>query len=218
MLSLLQANTPATAVADGVPEWLPGAFMAAGVLYFTLWGLRRLSNRARRSSKRTVGPTAFANATGRQLLAANAHAGAERPTAPHQPDPTTMRRQLEGLMVDVQEVTRLSAAQIENRAAMLDRLVADADHKIAQLEDLLHRVNRAQASLERTDAGSHRPAVEFPRQQSPSNDPLTQRVLQMAERGHSPMHIASSLNEQIGKVNLILALNAPPNSARNVSG
>jgi len=191
--------------------------MALGVLYFTVWSLKRLSNRARRSTTRqSIGPTAFANATGRQLMLQNTGAPPEKKPA-FTGDPMALRKHLESVMVDVQEVTRLSAAQIENRAAMLDRLIADADHKISQLESLLAQVNRAQENLERESRTNNASA----REQSvlmPASDPLSQRVIQMASQGHSPVHIASALNEQVGKVNLILALNKPHNAARSVSG
>jgi len=216
VLSLFFASQSQASAAEGVPTWIPGALMAVAVLYFTIWSLKRLSTRARRSTLRTVGPTAFANATARKGLLQQTPDAPEKKAAVTG-DPTILRKHLESVMVDVQEVTRLSAAQIENRAAMLDRLVADADHKIAQLESLLAQVNQKQESLLRESRTNAHTARDQPVGQ-PANDPLSQRVLHMASQGHSPLHIASALGEQVGKVNLILALNASSNSARSVSG
>jgi hypothetical protein len=39
-------------------------------------------------------------------------------------------------------------------------------------------------------------------------DPLTRRVYELSDAGHNPVDIARALDEQIGKVELILALRA----------
>jgi len=205
--------------------------MAAGVLILTVWALFRLkSSRSKRHTKRLVGPTAFATATGKRPLPLSQPGGQKSDPGPTGvQDPAVLRTTLQAVMVDAQEVTRLCAAQIENRAAMLDRLIADADHKIAQLDALLEATRQQQRTPGPMSDTQYRPPAVATHTQPepvptdqvhvrPLHDPLTQRVMQMASQGHSPLHIASTLNEQVGKVNLILALHSPAPTARTASG
>lgn len=219
---------------EGVPEWLPGAMMAAGVALVTMWTLARLRARYKRRQARGIVPTAFTKPGQRTPFTPGMRQKSNQDsetngTAPAG-DPSTTRTELHALMVDVQEVTRQCAAQIENRAAMLDRLIADADRKINHLENLLRENSRQQAmgggpehsqvSIPHQQPNNHQapPTKQPPAHTANVDDPLSRRVLEMASRGHSPMHIASVLNEQVGKVQLILALNAPAPTANTGSG
>lgn len=226
---LMQAGA---APSTGVPEWLPGGLMALGVAFVTFWTLVRLSGRYKRRSRRAIGPNAFAssasrsNYTGGQTAPREQGSASDRANTHHDSD--IVRAELQSLMVDVQEVTRQCAAQIENRAAMLDRLIDDADRRINHLENLLRETSRqhpdagdapgSQMNLQDQPAPSPRTRPARPASQPHADDPLTRRVLEMASRGHSPVHIASALNEQVGKVQLILALNAPAPTASTGSG
>lgn len=101
-------------------------------------------------------------------------------------------------MVEVQELTRLCAAQMENRATRLEQLIAQADNRLARLEG---------------QNGSREHSFRIPeRQTQPSSflrqdsDPLTSRIYQLADKGITSVEIARELDEQTGKVDLILAL------------
>jgi hypothetical protein len=190
VISGLLAATPMNTLVDG-PSMLAGVLMAGGVAILATMLLIRARRRARRSAAR------------------------ERPVVgqpPRTPDTVTART-LEQLMVEVQELTRLCAAQMENRAVRLEKLIRDADERLERLE-------RAGGGAT-TSPHLHRPQVEVRgggtgalggRAGAPlmatldGPDPLTRQVYRLADDGRSAVEIARELDEQIGKVDLILAL------------
>lgn len=175
-------------------EGMAGALMAAGVALMTLVLLRRLWRRGKRRRS----------------------SGARKPVAARREDADrASRERLDRVMVEVQELTRLCAAQMENRALRLERLIQEADEKIRRLEgmggegsDRLYEYRGAA----RGDAMLRGPARE--ERSAPGSglladdgiDPVTRRVYEMADRGEGPVQIASALEEHVGKVELILAL------------
>lgn len=90
-------------------------------------------------------------------------------------------------MRDAEELAGLLAGQMERQAARLERLLGEADARIRQLE--------------RLNAGQGR---TVPR--DPAVDPLNQQVYELSDEGLPPVEIARQLNQQTGKVELILAL------------
>ena len=91
---------------------------------------------------------------------------------------------------EAQELGRLVAEQADRQAARLERLIEDADARIRKLE----RLTAAQAQP------APRPAM------SDGPDPLNRRVYELADEGLPPIEIARALQQQTGKVELILAL------------
>ncbi len=113
------------------------------------------------------------------------------------------RERVERTMVDLQDLTRRLAAHLDNKAARLEKLLGEADQRIAQLER--HGV---QAPPRQGD-GSNAVVEVRPFESSASrtgSDPLSREVCDLADTGLSPVQIAQQLDEQIGKVELILAL------------
>jgi hypothetical protein len=94
-------------------------------------------------------------------------------------------KQVETVMRDAEELAGLLAGQMERQAARLERLIAESDARIRQLE----RLNAGRAA---------------PR--DPAVDPLNQQVYELSDEGLPPVEIARQLNQQTGKVELILAL------------
>ncbi len=92
------------------------------------------------------------------------------------------------------ETTRHLAAQIDNKAERLELLLAEADQRIANLTRAVEDASGSTGAL--PDSGS----VSEP------HDPLHASVYELADAGHDPIQIARQLNEQVGKVELILAL------------
>ena len=185
LLSIL-GSIPAGAVADGAPgiaedNLIAGMLAAAGVAVLTLVVLVRLRATRRRR-------------------AAN---DARRETEPGRPTlrPRAGGESLEALMVEAQELTRVCAAQMENRAMRLERLLAEADERIAELERLSGGGRPAGRGAPARDA---RRAPDASR--SPEGDPLADRVFELADRGMQPVEIARQLDEHTGKIELILAL------------
>lgn len=107
---------------------------------------------------------------------ANAQAGATTPDA---------------IVRDAEELAGLLAAQMERQAARLEQLIADADARIRRLEHL-----------------NNAPPPPPPRSAlSPgTTDPLNRRIYELADEGMPPVEIARALQQQTGKVELILAL------------
>jgi hypothetical protein len=129
---------------------------------------------------------------------------------------------------------RLSA-QLDNKAARIEALLEDAEIVLARLEDaasgavIPELVSEAPESSEAHEAFDDDPldepeitVVERSDPQPPAPrertrlarrddddgppDPLTAAVYQLADDGHQPVQIAQQLDEQVGKVELILAL------------
>lgn len=94
-------------------------------------------------------------------------------------------QQVQAVMRDAEELAGLLAGQMERQAARLERLLGEADARIRQLE--------------RLNAGRPPP-------RDPAVDPLNQQVYELSDEGLPPVEIARQLNQQTGKVELILAL------------
>jgi hypothetical protein len=173
------AASPATDPSADAGQWIPGALLALGVLIVVAALLRRWFRR------RNAEPE-----TPRQRI--------DRITA------TRERDSLESLMVEVQELTRTCAAQIENRALKLETMLELADRRIAELEDA------AAATRPRTEPGPKlaTPPPEKPRKQTTPDDadPVLRRVLDLAANGEQPAAIARSTGIPIGKVQLMIRL------------
>ncbi len=97
------------------------------------------------------------------------------------------------------ETTQQLMAQLDNKAERLEQLLAQADQRIADLQ-----ATSVRAPQQRTPAAQSHLIVEVSPQ--PVVDPLTQSVYELADAGADPVEIAQQIDEQIGKIELILAL------------
>lgn len=96
------------------------------------------------------------------------------------------------------DTARRLSAQLDNKARRLEVLIRQADERLAALSDATG--NRA-ASV-RPDEAPDTPAPPA----APRLDPLTRSVYEHADTGMTALEIAQQLDEQVGKVELILAL------------
>jgi hypothetical protein len=182
-------------------NWLPGALGALGILLITTTLLRRWVKKSRASRARDP----------RESLRD------QRETLQNRAE----RDSLEKLMVEVQELTRICAAQIENRATKLEHLIELADQRLADLERATaRRPSVSQPAPDRDREVESRPAtVRSNRSRdwsaegdeesvSPAQrrDQLAERVHELSAMGLKSVEIARQLDEQVGKVELILAL------------
>jgi hypothetical protein len=110
----------------------------------------------------------------------------------------TSRAATTSATADMVQTARRLAAQLDNKAARLERLIADADERLARLE--AYGADAAPAT-----AAPDSPPRPDPFEEA-APDPLTRSVYELADNGHEPVDIAQRLDEQIGKVELILAL------------
>jgi hypothetical protein len=109
------------------------------------------------------------------------------------------RDDVHALEAELLDTSRRLVATIDSRTERLEQLIAQADARIAELERASNETP-APAPVPTSNPAPARLEKDEPR------DPLTASVYQLADRGHAPVEIARELDEQIGKVELILAL------------
>lgn len=221
----------------------PGLLLAAGVLVLTLtvlirWRRKMSSRRSAAAARAEESPAERMErlAERRRAIGDAAAAGSDlahgRGSRDHRSDAF---RSADAVMVEMQELTRLCAAQVENRAARLEMLLREADDRIARLEEELdaersrrpvrshdprsqprHEPANAPATHHRAPrSGGRADADPFAADAAPTDEPpavgegdLARRVLTLADRGLEPVEIARELDEHPGKVELILALHS----------
>lgn len=110
------------------------------------------------------------------------------------------------------EEARHFAALLDNKAERLEQLLAEAEERIARLEKLMRmRPDRDAEALRGGDridtpvaSANHDQCSAVP--PAEPADPLTRSVYELADQGHDSVEIAQKLDEQVGKIDLILAL------------
>lgn len=124
-----------------------------------------------------------------------------------------VRGDLEQLMAEVEQLAKRFGTQLDAKTMQMERLIEEADQKIAELRQLEQARRDAQTlqspepSSLRSQASSIHPPSPIPHPPSPSpDDALKRSVCALADRGLDPIEIARQLNEHVGKVELILAL------------
>jgi len=124
--------------------------------------------------------------------------------SPHVPSLREVRevaQQLNDLLAELQDTSRRIAAQIDNRYAKLDALLAEADARIRRLEQL--------------SSAPHPDATPAPRDSAPPPpavviDAKYQPIYILADQGKTPREIAQELGTPPGEVELILNLRPKP--------
>lgn len=124
----------------------------------------------------------------------------QREPAPAQPgSKEQIRRDLESLIAELEQLSRKISAEIDTRFAKLEAAMHDADRRIAAL----HRLTQQQGSAAQTPA----------RQQHEGAGPIPDRpedryalIYELTDVGFSPVEIARDLGRTPGEVELILNL------------
>lgn len=113
-------------------------------------------------------------------------------------------RDLDELIVELQELSRRISAEIDTRFAKLETAIRDADRRIA----VLHRLGR------REDGAAIRPGSD------PATDTDSRHVVvyELADAGFSPVEIARDLGKTPGEVELILNLRKTPEPSQPETG
>ena len=127
-------------------------------------------------------------------------------------------RQLEGLLVDLEQMSRQISAQLDTRAARLEALLNEADEKIAAL-DRANQLPIATSQRERDPFFTAKPQAAVERAESSSSpeppnlspppdgvDRTTARIYALSDEGRPTGQIAMEINRPQGEVELILAL------------
>lgn len=113
--------------------------------------------------------------------------------------PRVVAGDAQGLAAELQATAQRLGSQLDNKARRLEKLIEDADQRIAALET----APRATAGSTLTQAGT--PAPARTNGERPV-DALTREVYEHADAGRTAVEIAQQLDEQVGKIELILAL------------
>ncbi len=150
----------------------------------------------------------------------NAHEKLERIKQTH-----GMKDDMRTMMVELEELTRRFSAQLDAKSVRLEKLIEEADRRITVLTgDVTPKDELAGGRMIGTAAkqsNAPAPDVKTSDQTKPKRkpakkkaeepaeeplDPAVARIYELADAGRSPLEIAGALNEQVGKVELILAL------------
>ncbi len=103
------------------------------------------------------------------------------------------RNDLRQLMVEIEEMARRVGSQLDVKAHRLEKLLQEADQKLQQLNVRLPQSSEGESAAPPTPT-------------APPVDPLTAQVYALADEGRNSVEIAQQLDEQVGKVELMLAL------------
>ena len=124
-----------------------------------------------------------------------------------------MRGDLETLMVEIEALSKRFASQLDAKSIQLERLLDEADQRIARLEGLgqdavesrFDTAGELGSSSVGPEAGSSDDQASALAQEA-GDDPLARSVYELADQGSDATQIARQLNEHVGKIELILAL------------
>ncbi len=161
----------------GLPMWVSAALFLAGL---TLLAITIVAVIRRH----------MAGAAGADPLTDDAELGRRRLIRRHTVDP---------VLADAEELAETLAARLNEQADRLERLMREADARIARLDGLTNT-----AMVEPKPA----PAAPGPTRALDGfgEDPITRQVYQLADQGQPAIEIAKRLGQHTGKVELILAL------------
>ncbi|MBB6430226.1 hypothetical protein [Algisphaera agarilytica] len=132
-----------------------------------------------------------------------------------------VRNDLEGLMVEIEQLAKRLGNQLDTKSMRLEKLIDEADLRIAQLQKAMRDehgklpdAGPAPAAGEPTPKPASPEAitkqlsevVESPLTTEAQTQQLTDEVARLADAGKSAEDIAKQLGEHVGKIELILAL------------
>jgi hypothetical protein len=115
-----------------------------------------------------------------------------------------VERQMQNLLVDLNEMARQIGAQLDTRAARLEALIREADAKIAQLRGAGPHGSSDHATPDH--ASSPETIASAPVSVA---SPHHAEVYALADEGRGAKEIAATLNRPSGEIELILALRTP---------
>ena len=119
-----------------------------------------------------------------------------------------MHSDLQHLMVEVEQLAKRFGAQLDAKSIQLEDLIHAADIRIEALQRLASQASDPDHASEPSPATGKREIASPPPPPTVSStaDDLTRRVCTLADAGMPPIENARELDEQVGKVELILSL------------
>lgn len=135
---------------------------------------------------------------------------------PKRPEPASgqsVRRDLDDLMVELQDLSRRISAEIDTRFVKLEAAMRDADRRIAVLNRLSRELGTAQIEAARgtpgtplVSAGTAGASPAGNETVAPHPDVRHTVIYELADAGFTPVEIARELGRTPGEVELILNL------------
>ena len=122
------------------------------------------------------------------------------------PDPRMMMKEVEDTRARAAEligVVQRWSSRLDDKMRRLDELLADAEKQLRRLEKF---DPRPAATPPPPMSRAPTIAIESKQPRIGDRDALASAVYRLADAGRLPLDIARELNEQVGKVELILAL------------
>ena len=118
------------------------------------------------------------------------------------------RGHAQSALAELLETAQQVGAKLDNKAARLELLIQQADHRIAQMSqnNEASGVASDRPPLTAAAALDRAPAAVALNEPGVPLDPLTQSVYELADSGYQSIQIAQELDEQVGKIELILSL------------
>ncbi|UCD74840.1 MAG: hypothetical protein JSV91_13765 [Phycisphaerales bacterium] len=167
-------------------DWMPPVLMVVAVILLGLIFTHRIRSKIDRRSA--------AQPTARQRIE-------QLKSAAHR------QEDLQVVTAETLDTVQDLAARLSNRAERLEQLIARADELITRLGAAAGQALPAVTDAPRPEGeGSAEDAIAPTGKPALPTDPLTRSVYELADAGRNPVEIARELDEQIGKVELILAL------------
>lgn len=120
-----------------------------------------------------------------------------RPPPISRTEEVELRRDMESLLAELQELSRRISADIDTRYAKLEAVIRDADRRIA----VLNRLSRQRGGGERN---GEPPAEDM------GLDVRYDVVYELSDAGFTPIEIAKDLGKTTGEIELILKLRPKP--------
>mgnify|MGYP005846552653 CR=1 FL=1 len=114
-----------------------------------------------------------------------------------------VEREMQSLLVELEQMVRTMNAQLDTRAAKIEQLIADADARIAELRRLQ---NSSESSVEPADYPPLRITPSEPNIETADVDPRHAEIYSLADGGMTSTEIARKLDRPNGEIELILAL------------
>jgi len=114
-----------------------------------------------------------------------------------------VEREMQNLLVELEQMVRTMNAQLDTRAAKMEQLIADADARIAALRRLQ---GQQDSSVAPADYPPMRIAPSEPNIEPADVDPRHAEIYSLADGGMTSTEIARKLDRPKGEVELILAL------------
>ena len=121
---------------------------------------------------------------------------------------SALHRSGDELLIQLEEMARRINAQVDTKFAKLDRVVMDADDRLAKLEAALRRADRL-ATVESSSTKSESSGAGVQAAPACADHPTDTRhagVYDLADAGKSPVEIAERLGTPLGEVEVILNL------------